>query len=290
MDLRFRPGTATVLNPEGGVERTDIRVGAHGGLEVRGPVIAKDPCIGGRGIEVRKAVVVKRKPPSIKTAAEELDVFPGLNVVHGDRSVRHGFHVVQNLWGCLQSIHHVTEHVFHDHVKRVLVGQRRRKVNLTGCFNTTACSDSVGDGVHHLTGAVLDADFNIEIFEEGIGKHTVVDVHGVIQPVPITVTKNGVVQREGGWRGDASSLNVHHAGWVRWTARGVIAICNGAGIPGDDPDFIGKISKSRHEAGGDVVDKVKLRDRPQAIGGGLGHDNTIELAFVCGEAKRQRSW
>ena len=162
-------------------------------------------------------------------------------------------------------------------------------MNLPWCVNPTACSDSVGDGVDDLTGAVFDTDFNIEILEECVGKHTVIDVHGIVKPVTVTVAQDGVVQREGGGRGDASGLDVHHAGGIRRAAGSVVAISDGAGVPRDHPDLVGKIAESGNKAGGDVVHEVKFGNRPQAIGGGFGCDHAFELTLVSREAERQWS-
>ena len=171
--------------------------------------------------------------------------------------------------GGLQRVDDIAQHVRHDHFEGVLVAQGRRKVNLAVNRHTAARSDAVGDGVDDLPAAVSDTNFDVQILEEGVGQHTVVDLNRVVGTVAVPVGEDRVVEREGRWGRDARCLNVDDAFRVRGAARRVVAVRYRRGVPRDDPHFVGEITKARHETRCYVVDEVEIGDAPEAIGDGL---------------------
>ena len=219
----------------------------------------------------------------------ELNVLPGLDLGKGNAAIGHGLHVVEHLRGGLQCVNNIAKHVFHDHFKGVLVRQRRREIDLTVHRHASTSGNTVGDRVNELPAAVSDIDFNIQVFEECVGKNTVVDGHGIVHAVAIAVGKNGVVQRKRCRRRDTSCLNVNDALRIGRSAGGVVTVRHARGIPRDDPHFVGQVPKSGHESRGDVVGKVEVSDAPEAIGNGFCDDHAVEQDPVGGQSQGERS-
>ena len=216
-----------------------------------------------------------------------MDVLPCLNIGQRDRTVGDRAHVVQHLWRGLEPVHHFTEHVFHDHLKGVLVSQRGREVDLPVNGDTPARCNAVGDGVNDLTAGVPDVHLNIKVFEECVGQDAVVDLHRVLHAVAVAVGKHRVVERQRGGGGDSSCFDVNGSFGVGWAARRVVAVGDRGGVPRDDPNLIGEVAKARNQTRGDVVDEIQVRNAPQTVGDGFGDDHTVKLAFVCGQSQRE---
>ena len=279
MHVAFRPRPALVHDPEGGVVRANGGVGPQRRLQVGGTVVTEGPSVGGWQVKVGKGVVVQGQPPSVEPATNELDVLPCLHLRGCHRSVGDRFHVAQELRRTGGSVNGVAKHVLHHEVKRVLAGLRGREVHLAVDLLAAACRNTVGEHVHLLTVAVGDGDFNVEIFEKGVGKDPIAQHHRVVDGIPITVGEGRCVQRQGRRRGDAGSLDVDGSGRVGGAARGVIAISHRTGVPRDHPHLVGEVAKSRHEGGRYVVGEVEVACRPQAVRSGFAHHHTVELRY-----------